>query len=114
RPRSTPRGIRAAHDRSRPMLPELGQAALLLALLAALLQALFPLAGAAGNRAAWMAVARPAAFAQLALLACAYAALTAAFVQQDFSVKYVADNSNSLLPMVYRYTAVWGAHEGSM
>ncbi|TWG90126.1 cytochrome c-type biogenesis protein CcmF [Luteimonas sp. J16] len=96
------------------MLPELGQAALLLALLAALLQALFPLAGAAGNRAAWMAVARPAAFAQLALLACAYAALTAAFVQQDFSVKYVADNSNSLLPMVYRYTAVWGAHEGSM
>src|SRR5690554_4167730 len=96
------------------MLPELGQAALLLALLAALLQALFPLAGAAGNRAAWMAVARPAAFAQLALLACAYAALTAAFVTWDFSVKYVADNSNSLLPLVYRYTAVWGAHEGSL
>src|SRR5690606_30189479 len=57
---------------------------------------------------------RPAAFAQLALLACVYAALTAAFVQQDVSVKYVTDNSNSLLPMVYRYTAVSVAHEGSM
>ncbi|MDH5829671.1 heme lyase CcmF/NrfE family subunit [Luteimonas sp. M1R5S18] len=96
------------------MLPELGQLALLLALLAALLQAALPLAGAAGNKPAWMAVARPAAYAQLALLAFAYAALTAAFVQQDFSVKYVADNSNSLLPMVYRFTAVWGSHEGSL
>jgi len=44
----------------------------------------------------------------------AFIALTVAFVQQDFSVKYVADNSNSLLPMVYRYTAVWGSHEGSL
>lgn len=96
------------------MLPELGQLALLLALLAALLQAALPLAGAAGHKPAWMAVARPAAYAQLALLAFAYAALTAAFVQQDFSVKYVADNSNSLLPMVYRFTAVWGSHEGSL
>ncbi|TYT24828.1 heme lyase CcmF/NrfE family subunit [Luteimonas viscosa] len=96
------------------MLPELGQVALLLALLAALLQSVLPLAGAAGGRPAWMAVARPSAYAQLALLLFAYVALTAAFVQQDFSVKYVADNSNSLLPMVYRYTAVWGSHEGSL
>jgi len=96
------------------VLPELGQVALLLALLAALLQAAVPLAGAAGGRPAWMAMARPAAYAQLALLLFAYVALTVAFVQQDFSVKYVADNSNSLLPLVYRYTAVWGAHEGSL
>ena len=96
------------------MLPELGQLALLLALLAALLQAALPLAGAAGNRPAWMAVARPAAAAQLLLLGFAYFALTAAFVQQDFSVLYVANNSNTLLPMVYRYTAVWGSHEGSL
>src|SRR5690606_12431452 len=108
------RDRRPPSHRARPMLPELGQAALLLALVAALLQALLPLAGAAGGRASWMAVARPAAYAQLALLLFAYAVLTLAFVQQDFSVKYVADNSNSLLPMVYRFTAVWGAHEGSM
>ena len=104
------------------MLPELGQAAALLALLTALLQAALPLVGAqaASNPArarfasAAMAVARPAAFAQLLLVLFAYVVLTVSFVQQDFSVKYVADNSNSLLPMVYRYTAVWGAHEGSL
>ena len=96
------------------MLPELGQIALILALLVAALQALLPLAGAHRNKDAWMDVARPAAYAQLWLVMLAFIALTVAFVQQDFSVKYVADNSNSLLPMVYRYTAVWGSHEGSL
>ena len=61
-----------------------------------------------------MSPAAPAAYAQLWLVMLAFIALTVAFVQQDFSVKYVADNSNSLLPMVYRYTAVWGSHEGSL
>jgi len=61
-----------------------------------------------------MAVARPAAFAQLVLIAGAFVLLTVAFVQQDFSVAYVAENSNSLLPLAYRYSAVWGAHEGSL
>jgi cytochrome c-type biogenesis protein CcmF len=96
------------------MLPELGQIALILALLVAIMQALLPLAGAQRGVGAWMAVARPAAFAQLFLVLAAFVVLTVAFVVQDFSVKYVADNSNSLLPMVYRYTAVWGAHEGSL
>ncbi|WP_421570248.1 heme lyase CcmF/NrfE family subunit [Stenotrophomonas sp. PD6] len=96
------------------MLPELGQVLLICALLAALLQAVLPLWGAQRERAAWMAVARPAAFAQLALLAGAFAVLTTAFVQQDFSVRYVAENSNTLLPLAYRYSAVWGAHEGSL
>ena len=96
------------------MLPELGQAALVLALLFAALQGVLPLAGASRGHAGWMAVARPAAIAQVVLVAAAYIALTAAFVGQDFSVRYVADNSNSLLPLVYRYTAVWGSHEGSL
>ncbi|MDR7068970.1 cytochrome c-type biogenesis protein CcmF [Pseudoxanthomonas japonensis] len=96
------------------MLPELGQIALILALLVAILQSVLPLAGAQRNKAAWMDVARPAAYAQLWLVTLAFIVLTVAFVQQDFSVKYVADNSNSLLPMVYRYTAVWGSHEGSL
>jgi cytochrome c-type biogenesis protein CcmF len=96
------------------MLPELGQIALILALLIAGLQAVLPLAGAQRGKAGWMAVARPAAYAQLLLVLGAFIVLTVAFVIQDFSVKYVADNSNSLLPMVYRYTAVWGAHEGSL
>lgn len=96
------------------MLPELGQVLLALALLVALLQAGLPLAGAHRGNPAWMAVARPSAYAQLLLIGGAYAILTWAFVVQDFSVRYVAVNSNTLLPMVYRYTAVWGSHEGSL
>src|SRR3546814_13862117 len=61
-----------------------------------------------------MAVARPAAFAQMLLVLVAYVVLTVAFVMQDFSVRYVDENSNSLLPLVYRYTPVWGSHEGSL
>ena len=96
------------------MLPELGQIALILALLIATLQALLPLVGAQRGIGSWMAVARPAAYAQLLLVAFAFAALTYGFVTQDFSLQYVAENSNSLLPVMYRYTAVWGAHEGSL
>ncbi len=96
------------------MWAELGQIALILALLVSVLQAALPLAGAQRGIAPWMAVARPAAYAQLGLVALAFVILTLGFVQQDFSLRYVAENSNSLLPMVYRYTAVWGAHEGSL
>ena len=96
------------------MLPEFGQVALVLALLVAMLQAALPLVGAQRGIGAWMATARPAAYAQLVLVALAFGILTEAFVSQDFSVRYVAENSNSLLPMVYRYTAVWGSHEGSL
>lgn len=96
------------------MLAELGHYALVLALLVSGVQTLLPLAGAQCGREAWMAVARPAAFAQFALVALAFAILTHAFVVQDYSLRYVAENSHSLLPLVYRYTAVWGAHEGSL
>ncbi|MFC5577761.1 heme lyase CcmF/NrfE family subunit [Lysobacter niabensis] len=96
------------------MLPELGQFALVLALLVAALQAVLPMVGAQRGIASWMAIARPAAFAQFALVAFAFVALTYGFVSQDFSIKYVATNSNSLLPVIYRYTAVWGSHEGSL
>ncbi len=96
------------------MLPELGQIALLLALVASLLQTLLPLLGAQRGLSPWMASARPAAYAQWLLMFAAWALLMVAFVQQDFSVRYVAENSNSLLPMVYRFTAVWGGHEGSL
>jgi cytochrome c-type biogenesis protein CcmF len=96
------------------VLPELGQFALVLALLVVALQAVLPLVGAQRGIASWMAIARPAAFAQFALVAFAFAVLTYGFVSQDFSIKYVAINSNSLLPVIYRYTAVWGSHEGSL
>ncbi len=96
------------------MIPELGQFALILALLVALIQAFVPLYGAQMQRPRLIAIARPAALVQFALVGLAFALLTHAFVVQDFSVAYVAQNSNVDLPMLYRYSAVWGAHEGSL
>jgi cytochrome c-type biogenesis protein CcmF len=96
------------------MLPELGNFALVLALLLALAQAVFGIAGPALGRQRWMAAAKPAALGQAALTLLALAALIDAFVEHDFSVRYVADNSNTALPLLYRVAAVWGAHEGSM
>ena len=96
------------------MIPELGQFALSLALCVALAQGVLPLVGAARGNEAWMAFARPAAQAQLALVIIAYGCLTYAFAVNDFSVLYVASNSNSALPLPYRMAAVWGGHEGSL
>ncbi|GJG97278.1 heme lyase CcmF/NrfE family subunit [Cupriavidus pauculus] len=96
------------------MMVELGHFALICALLAALVQAVLPLAGAPRGFVPWMALARPAAVLQGLLVLAAYVALTAAFVGDDFSVRYVAANSNSALPLIYRMAAVWGGHEGSM
>jgi cytochrome c-type biogenesis protein CcmF len=96
------------------MIPELGQIALLLALGVALVQGSLPIAGAARGRADWMALARPAAQTQCLLVVVAFACLTASFVANDFSVLYVANHSNSALPLQYRIAGVWGGHEGSL
>jgi len=96
------------------MVPELGHLALILALMLALIQAVFPLAGSFSRRSAWMAMARPLAFGQLFFVAIAFACLLAAFLADDFSVVYVVQNSNTLLPTLYKVSAVWGAHEGSL
>ena len=96
------------------MIPELGQFALALALCLATAQAVFGLAGAARMNAVWMGVARPAAAGQLVFVGLAFGCLTYAFVTNDFSVQYVASNSNSRLPLEYRVAGVWGGHEGSL
>jgi cytochrome c-type biogenesis protein CcmF len=96
------------------MIPELGQVALLIALAAALILGTLPMIGAARGRTDWMALARPAARAHGLLVAVAFACLVACFVRNDFSVLYVASNSNSSLPLPYRIAGVWGGHEGSL
>ncbi|WP_426689694.1 heme lyase CcmF/NrfE family subunit [Rhodanobacter ginsengiterrae] len=96
------------------MTPELGQLALILALLLALAQSILPLIGAWRGNRALMAVARPAAAGQAVFVAMAFGILAWAFLRFDFSVQYVADNSNLALPWYYRIAAVWGAHEGSL
>jgi cytochrome c-type biogenesis protein CcmF len=96
------------------MLPELGHFALILATIVAVLQATMPFVGVARGDVALMSFARVAACVQALLIAFAFACLAYAFLAHDFSVAYVADNSNSKLPAIYRFTAVWGGHEGSM
>ncbi len=96
------------------MIPELGHFALILALCLAVVQTIFPILGAHQGMSNWMAVARPAAAGQWVFMLLAFACLTYAFIANDFSVIYVASNSNSALPIEYRISAVWGGHEGSL
>ena len=96
------------------MIPELGHFALTVALAIGLLAAVIPMIGAQRGNVLWMSLARPAARAQLLFIALAFAALAHAFVTNDFSVAYVANNSNSALPLAFRISALWGAHEGSL
>jgi cytochrome c-type biogenesis protein CcmF len=96
------------------MIPELGHFALILALCVAALLGTLPLIGAHLQRREWLVLARPAAQVFFLLVATAFAALAWSFYVNDFSVAYVAGNSNSLLPTVYRLAAVWGGHEGSL
>ncbi|MBK6322003.1 MAG: heme lyase CcmF/NrfE family subunit [Burkholderiales bacterium] len=96
------------------MIPELGHFALILALCVSLVQGTLPLFGAQYARREWIVLSRPAAQASFLLLAASFAALAWSFYVNDFSVLYVAEHSNSQLPTVYRFGAVWGGHEGSL
>ncbi|MEY4211574.1 MAG: hypothetical protein RLZ92_1955, partial [Pseudomonadota bacterium] len=96
------------------MIPEIGHFALILALMMALVQGVLPLIGANRGIATWVQVAKPAAYGQLLFMALAYGCLTYSFINHDFSVAYVAQNSNTQLPFLYLISGVWGAHEGSL
>ncbi len=96
------------------MIPELGNFALIVALLLAVTQAIFPIYGAQRGHVALMRLARPAAQGQFLFIFIAYLCLVYAFLTNDFTVVNVARNSFSQLPEVYRFTATWGSHEGSL
>jgi cytochrome c-type biogenesis protein CcmF len=96
------------------MIPELGHFALILALLVAAAFGTLSLAGGQQGRAEWMALARPGAQMLWLLVGFSFLCLTYSFYTNDFSVAYVAQNSNTQLPVMYRMAAVWGGHEGSL
>jgi len=96
------------------MLPELGHFALVLAMLLAGLQAFFGIVGPALGRDRWVAATTSAVAGQCVMVATAVGVLVYGFVNFDFSILYVAENSNSALPLMYRIAALWGAHEGSL
>ncbi|HEU4662172.1 MAG TPA: heme lyase CcmF/NrfE family subunit [Pseudolabrys sp.] len=96
------------------MIPELGHYALVLALGLALIQGIAPVVGFRRNDASLMQLANSTAFVQFIFVAISFAALTACYVSSDFSVATVYENSHSMMPLIYKFTSVWGNHEGSM
>jgi cytochrome c-type biogenesis protein CcmF len=96
------------------MIPEAGQIALIIALCLGALQGTVPLIGAWRGERWAMNIAPSLAAGFFVFLSIAFACLVIVFLQDDFSVKVVAGNSNSLLPPIYKFSAVWGNHEGSL
>lgn len=96
------------------MIPEFGQLSLILATLLAICVTVVPLAGTYNGKLVWMASARPLTLGVFVFVAIAFGLLAWSFYIDDFSVAYVANHSNSLLPLQYKISAVWGGHEGSL
>ncbi|HVV63265.1 MAG TPA: heme lyase NrfEFG subunit NrfE, partial [Pseudolabrys sp.] len=96
------------------MIPELGHYALVLALGLALIQGVVPVIGARNGDVTLMRLASSTALVQFLFVAISFGALTACYVTSDFSVATVYENSHSMMPLVYKFTSVWGNHEGSM
>ena len=96
------------------MIPELGHLALILALCMACVLSTLPIIGAWRGDRLWMSMARPATWGLFLFLLFSFVCLTQAFMVDDFSVAYVAKNSNTALPWYFKFSAVWGAHEGSL
>jgi cytochrome c-type biogenesis protein CcmF len=96
------------------MTPELGHFALVLALGLALIQSIVPVIGVHRRDGSLMRLGSSTALAQFVFVALSFLALTACYVTSDFSVATVYENSHSMMPLVYKFTSVWGNHEGSM
>jgi cytochrome c-type biogenesis protein CcmF len=96
------------------MIPELGHLALILALVLALAQGCFGIIGAQRCDLAWMGSVRGIAYGQFVFVVVSFGCLMYSFAVSDFSLAYVAQNSNTHLPLIYKLGAVWGAHEGSL
>jgi len=96
------------------MIPEIGHFSLILALSLAICQSILPLVGVYREDRALMVTARTISFGQLLFVSISFACLILAFTNDDFSVLYVANNSQLSLPIAYKVSAVWSAHEGSL
>ena len=96
------------------MNPEVGLFSLILATCLAVQQSIIPLIGSYNRRLRWMLTGKMLAIGQFAFVLLSFLCLVYAFLSDDFSVQYVANNSNTLLPTFFKITAIWGSHEGSL
>jgi len=96
------------------MIPEIGEFALIIALFVSVVLALIPMYGASTGNEMWMTYAKPLAMGQFFFVVISFICLGYAFSQDDFSVVYVAQHSNSQMPIQFKLSAIWGGHEGSL
>ena len=96
------------------MIPELGHYALVLALALGVIQSIAPVIGARTRDGALMRLADSTALMQFVFVALSFGALATCFMTSDFSVALVFENSHSQMPLIYKFSSVWGNHEGSM
>jgi cytochrome c-type biogenesis protein CcmF len=96
------------------VIAELGHFALIIALGLALMQSVVPMVGSFKGYTRWMRLGHSLSYGQFLFIAISFVCLTAAFWLDDFSLKYVSQNSNTQLPNQYKISAVWAAHEGSL
>jgi cytochrome c-type biogenesis protein CcmF len=96
------------------MIPEIGEFALIIALFLSVVLALVPMYGASTANEMWMSYAKPLAMGQFLFVIISFICLGYAFSQDDFSVVYVAQHSNSQMPIQFKLSAIWGGHEGSL
>ena len=96
------------------LITELGYFALLAAFVLAILQVVLPTIGVMRHQVAWQRLAPSLAWAQFAAMIVSFGALMAGFYYNDFSLVYVSQHSNTLLPWYYKLSATWGGHEGSL
>lgn len=96
------------------MIPELGLFSLILATVTATLLAVLPMVGSFSGQRRFMELAKPSALMLFFFVGLSFACLIFSFIVGDYSVKYVAQTSNSSLPLVYKISGVWGGHEGSI
>jgi cytochrome c-type biogenesis protein CcmF len=96
------------------MIPEVGHYCLMLALSLALIQTILSMWASFTHNRVWLKVGESSAALQLSFVGFSFSILAYSFLVNDFSVAYIAQNSNAHLPWIYRICATWGAHEGSL
>jgi cytochrome c-type biogenesis protein CcmF len=96
------------------MIGELGQLSLCFALALSLVMANAGLLGAKAGNAAARRIASGTAMGMTVFILLAFGTLTYAYLADDFSLRAVADNSTTAQPLLYKISAVWSNHEGSM
>lgn len=96
------------------MIAEFGYFCLIALTVMACLQFLFSLCGEVCRQPQWLSANRTLSLIQSLFALFSFGSLAYGFITDDFTMSYVAQHSNSQLPIFFKFAATWGGHEGSM